>query len=146
MALFKFVSFIGAICMLVAVAPSSEALSFYTRLVGGLALMWGSFYFLLKEDETLYGSVCVIFAVLVQPIYSIPFTSGMWMVLSFLAAAYLTLAGLLCSKIEKAHAIEHAKIEAELEMYRKNEEKLKEHESGGAVHGQANRTSRVRHR
>ncbi len=126
MALFKFIAFIGAVAMLVAVAPTSPALLFYSQLVGGIAMMWGGFYFLLRENETLYGAVCVIFAVLIQPIYPLPYTQGLWMILAFLSAGYLVLAGLLCLKLEKARAAAHAKIEAELEMYRKNEQKLRE--------------------
>lgn len=125
MGLFKYVSFVGAAFLLVAIAPWSDAWSFYSKLVGAFVMMWGGCYFMLKENETLYGSVCVIFAVLVQPVYPIPFSSGLWMIVSFLASGYLCLSGLLCMKIEKARAETKAKIEAELEMYRKNEEKLK---------------------
>lgn len=123
--LFKYVSFVGAAFLLVAIAPWSDAWAFYSQLVGSFVLMWGGCYFMLKENETLYGSVCVIFAVLIQPIYAIPFSSGLWMIISFLGSGYLCLSGLLCVKIEKARAAAKAKIEAELEMYRKNEEKLK---------------------
>lgn len=89
---------------------------------------------MLRENETLYGSVCVIFAVLIQPIYPIPFSSGVWMIVCFLGAGYLCLAGLLAMKIEKAHAIAKAKIDAELEMYRKNEEKLKAQQQEARMH------------
>lgn len=125
MTLFKYISFVGAAFLLVAVAPWSDAWDFSSKLIGSFTLLWGGCYFMLKENETLYGAVCVIFAVLIQPIYLIPFSNGVWMILCFLASIYLCLAGLLAMKIEKAHAIAKAKIDAELEMYRKNEEKLK---------------------
>lgn len=134
MSLFKYVSFVGAAFLLVAVAPWSAAWDFYSKLVGSFVLLWGGCYFMLKENETLYGSVCVVFAVLIQPIYLIPFSSGLWMIICFLAAGYLCLAGLLSMKIEKAHAIAKAKIEAELEMYRKNEEKLKAQQQEARMH------------
>ena len=130
MALFKFIAFIGAVAMLIAVAPTSQAILFYAQLVGGIAMMWGGFYFMVRENETLYGAVCVIFAVVIQPIYPLPYSQGLWMILAFLSAGYLILAGLLCIKLEKARAAAHAKIEAELEMYRKNEEKLREQQHG----------------
>lgn len=126
LALFRYVAFVGAAFMLVSVAPWSETVSFWSRLVGAAALMWGGFYFMIRENEVLYGSVSVIFAVLTQPLYAIEFSMGFWMIIAFLAAGYLLLSGLLCIKIEKAHAEARAKIEAELEMYRKNEEKLRQ--------------------
>mgnify|MGYP003371658246 FL=1 len=49
----------------------------------------------------------------------------MWMLLSLFAGIYLCLAGLLSAKIEKQHAMQKAKIDAEMEMYRRNEEKLR---------------------
>ena len=104
MALFKFIAFIGAVAMLIAVAPPSPAILFYAQLVGGIAMMWGGFYFMVRENETLYGAVCVIFAVLIQPIYPLPYSQGLWMILAFLSAGYLILAGLLCIKLEKARA------------------------------------------
>lgn len=134
MSLFKYVSFVGAAFLLIAVAPWSEGWAFYSKLIGSFVLLWGGGYFMLKENETLYGSVCVIFAVLIQPIYLIPFSGGVWMIVCFLGSGYLCLAGLLAMKIEKAHAIAKAKIDAELEMYRKNEEKLKAQQQEARMH------------
>ena len=127
MALFKFIAFIGAVAMLVAVAPTSPALLFYSQLVGGIAMMWGGFYFLLRENETLYGAVCVIFAVLTQPIYQIPFSMGMWMILAIISAGYLILCGLLCIKLERIKAERRAQRKAELDMYRKQESRYRQH-------------------
>ena len=67
MVLFRFISYLGAAALLVAVAPWEDNISFISRAIGAIALMWGGFYFMLRENETLYGAVCVIFAVLVQP-------------------------------------------------------------------------------
>ncbi len=125
MSLFRYLAFVGAICMLIAVSPGSLTMEYLCRLGGAFVLMFGCCYFLLRENEILYGSVCVVLAVLVQPIYPIPFSSGMWMILSLFSGVYLCMAGLLCAKIEKQHALHKAKIEAELEMYRRNEEKLR---------------------
>ena len=129
MVLFRFISFIGAAALLVAVAPWADNISFFSRAIGAIALMWGGFYFMLRENETLYGAVCVIFAVLVQPFYLIPLSMGMWMLLAILSAGYLILCGLLYIKLEKANAEERARKHAELEMYRRNEEKLREQQS-----------------
>lgn len=122
---FRYLAFVGAVCMLVAVTPGSATLDFLCRIGGAFVLMFGCCYFLLRENEILYGSVCVILAVLVQPIYSLPYSNGMWMLLSLFAGIYLCLAGLLSGKIEKQHAMQKAKIDAEMEMYRRNEEKLR---------------------
>ena len=130
MNLFKYVSFIGAGCLLAAIASSGyDTVGTVLRWVGCLVMVWGAVYFLLRENEILYGTVCVIFAVLVQPLYDLGYTPGIWMSLAFVSSVYLLLAGLLSIKIEKAHAAEHAKIEAELEVYRKNQEKLREQQA-----------------
>lgn len=124
MGFFKYFSILGAVCLLYAALPGANML-FITRMVGAVALLWGAVYFLLEENETLYGSVCVIFCVLVQPIYDIPYSAGMWMLIGFTSAVYLLLSGLLCAKLSKQRLAERAKTDVELEMYRKNESKLK---------------------
>lgn len=127
MFLFRFIAFVGAASMLVSVVPWSDTVDFIARLVGAAALMWGGFYFMLRENEMLYGSVCVIFAVLTQPIYQIPFSMGMWMILAIISAGYLILCGLLCIKLERIKAERRAQRKAELDMYRKQESRYRQH-------------------
>lgn len=128
MALFKFVSFIGAACLLFSIAPWTPLIDFYARIFGSIGLAWGATYFMLRENEVVYGSVCIIFAVLVQPFYDIEYSRGVWMLISFLSGTYLALCGMLCYKIEKTNAINKIKREAELEMYRQNEKRLRAQE------------------
>ena len=127
MFLFRFIAFIGAASMLVSVVPWSDIVDFMARVVGSAAMMWGGFYFMLRENEMLYGSVCVIFSVLTQPIYPLPFSMGMWMILAIISAGYLLLSGLVCIKLEKLRAERKAQRQAELDMYRQQEERRQRH-------------------
>lgn len=122
MFLFRFIAYIGAASLLIAVIPWSDTIDFCARLIGATALMWGGFYFMIRENEMLYGSVCVILSVLTQPIYPIPYGMGTWMVVSLICAGYLILCGLLSKKLDRIHAEKIAQRKADIEMYRVMEE------------------------
>lgn len=128
MSLFKYFSFVGAAALLFTIGPGNDGLFYAARVVGSVCLMWGCFYFLLRENEMLYGSVALIMAVLIQPFYDFPVSTGVWMIIDIIGVVFLLLAGFICKNIEKARAVAHAKIEAEMEMYRKHEERFRSQE------------------
>lgn len=125
MGFFKYVAFVGAAALLFSIAPSADGLFYWARVVGAASLMWGCCYFLLRENEMLYGCVALILAVLIQPFYDLGFPAGIWMIVDIVCCVFLLLAGFICKNIEKARAVRHAQIEAEMEMYRKKEESFR---------------------
>ena len=52
---------------------------------------------------------------------------GMWMILAIISAGYLLLSGLVCIKLEKLRAERKAQRQAELDMYRQQEERRQRH-------------------
>ena len=59
--------------------------------------------------------------------YPLPFSMGMWMILAIISAGYLLLSGLVCIKLEKLRAERKAQRQAELDMYRQQEERRQRH-------------------
>lgn len=100
--------------------PSFE-ITYMSRAIATLSLMWGSCYFLLKEDEIRYGSVAVILAVLLQPLFDMPFGRGTWVFMYIFSSVFLILGGLLCIKIERKRALDRARREAELGGYKEHD-------------------------
>lgn len=72
-----------------------------------------------------YGCISLVLAVIIQPFYDLGFPAGIWMIIDIVCCVFLILAGFICKNIEKARALNSAKIAAEMEMYRKKEESFR---------------------